>query len=380
VRENGRERNGDGAVRLDSTAAISLVKPNGNGGGPHAGPRPRYAGTPSRPKKPLWRNDANDQIIGSSPEVARVRELIALYAQESDPVLICGETGAGKEAVARQLHLLGPRKLFPFVVRNVGRVDRELAGADFFGHARGAFTGAVERRAGLFEQAHGGSLHLDEIAELPLELQANLLRVIEDGVVTPLGPSAPLTVDVRLIAATNVDLAAATSGGGFRKDLFYRLAALTIDLPPLRRRGDDSVEIAEHLIRQISLERGAAYRLTNEAKGAIRRHDWPGNVRELKNALRRAAIHVQDGVIGADHLAIADGRSPGELPAMRAATDLLTRYLTAAALEKEGGVIIAAARLLRMNREKCGEISRKLVGDDADVVRLRADLKRLLGF
>jgi len=380
VRENGREKNGDGSVRMDGSAAISLVKSNANGAAPHAGLRPVYAATPQRPKKPLWRKDATDQIVGSSPEIARVRELIALYASEADPVLICGETGAGKEAVARQLHLAGPRKPFPFVVRNVGRVDRELAGADFFGHARGAFTGAVERRAGLFEQAHQGSLHLDEIAELPLELQANLLRVIEDGVVTPLGPSIPLTVDVRLIAATNIDLAAAAAGGGFRKDLYYRLAALTIDLPPLRRRGDDSVEIAEHLVRQISLERGAAYLLANDARDAIRRHDWPGNVRELRNALRRAAIHVHDGVIAAEHLAISDGKAPGELPAMRAATDLLTRYLTAAALEKEGGTIIAAARRLRMNREKCGEISRKLEVEGADVGRLRADLKRLLGF
>lgn len=377
---NARDSVDDGLALDDKSGANNVVRVNGNGATTHAERHPLFSSKPQRPKKPIWRIDAREQIVGSSPAICKVRELIALYAPEPDPVLICGETGVGKEAVARKLHLQSPRKAFPFVVRNVGRVDRELAGADFFGHARGAFTGALDRRAGLFEQAHQGSLHLDEIAELPVELQANLLRVIEDGVVTPLGPSTPLTVDVRLIAATNADLSAAAMSGSFRKDLYYRLAALRIDLPPLRDRSDDSVEIAEFMVRQISSERTASFILSVEAKDAIRAHDWPGNVRELRNALRRAAIHVREGAIHAEDLMLHERAQTGCLPSVRAASDLLTRFLAAKALEEENGVVLAAARRLEINREKCGEISKRLAEEGASSARLREELRRLLAF
>jgi DNA-binding NtrC family response regulator len=324
------------------------------------------------------RAEARTEIVGSSRQIVKIRELIELYAPESDPVLVCGETGAGKEAVARRLHLEGPRRHHPFVVRNVGRIDRELAGSDFFGHARGAFTGANEKRIGLFQQADKGSLHLDEIGELPIELQANLLRVIEDGVVTPLGPSAPMTVDVRTIAATNADLETAAERGAFRKDLFYRLSALRIDLPPLRDRGDDSVEIAEHLVASIAAERGKAFSLSNEAKDAIRRHRWPGNVRELRNMLRRAAVHVREGVIGADHL-FADNRPRCfEPPELKQASELLSRYLVAAALESEKGVILAAAKRIKLNREKLSEIGKSLAEEGVSAADLGEELRRML--
>lgn len=375
-----RDISGDGAALEGDAVAITIAGANGNGSAAHADPQSLFSPKLPRPKKPIWRVDAREEIIGSSASICAVREQIALYAPESDPVLICGESGVGKEAVARRLHLQSPRKPFPFIVRNVGRVDRDLAGADFFGHARGAFTGALERRAGLFEQAHRGSLHLDEIAELPVELQANLLRVIEDGVVTPLGPSTPLSVDVRTIAATNADLAAASMNGTFRKDLYYRLAALRIDVPPLRDRGDDCVEIAEFMVRQISVERDASFILSVEARDAIRSHAWPGNVRELRNALRRAAIHVREGVINADNLTVQERAQTSAMPNVRTATDLLTRYLAARALEEENGVILAAARRLEINREKCGEISRLLAEDGSSSARLREDLKRLLAF
>lgn len=364
---------------FDLPLPIGGAKANGNGGAAHVDTRHGFSSKPQRPKKSLWRNGAGEEIVGTSPEICRIRELIALYAPESDPVIICGETGVGKEAVARQLHLQGPRKPHPFVVRNVGRVDRDLAGADFFGHARGAFTGALERRAGLFEQAHQGSLHLDEIAELPIQLQANLLRVIEDGVVTPLGPSTPITVDVRTIVATNTDLSVAAMNGSFRKDLYYRLAALRIDVPPLRARGDDSVEIAEYLIRQISVERSASFRLSCEAKDAIRAHDWPGNVRELRNALRRAAIHVRQGVINVNDIELEARAAANEMPDVRTAGELVTRYLAATALAKENGVVLAAARRLKINREKCGEIRKQLADDGIDITRMRDELRRVLG-
>lgn len=322
--------------------------------------------------------EARTEIVGSSRSIVKIRELIELYAPESDPVLVCGETGAGKEAVARRLHIESPRRPHPFIVRNVGRIDRELAGSDFFGHARGAFTGAQERREGLFEQADKGSLHLDEIGELPIELQANLLRVIEDGVVTPLGPAAPLQVDVRTIAATNADLEQAAQRGAFRKDLFYRLSALRIDLPPLRDRGDDSVEIAEHMIASISAERGRQFSLTNDAKDAIRKHPWPGNVRELRNALRRAAIHVRSGEIAAEHLFLTDRPRSFDPPEVKTASELLSRYLVASALERENGVVLAAAKRIKLNREKCGEIGKALAADGVSASELAADLRRML--
>lgn len=371
---DGHDVKGNGKDRT-KPVPIAIVAANGNGA---AVSRPLFRHRPHLPKKAPPRAVPGDDIVGSSPAIAKARELIALYAPEPDPVLICGETGVGKEAIARRLHLQGPRRDHPFVVRNVGRVDRELAGADFFGHARGAFTGALERRAGLFEQAHLGSLHLDEIADLPVELQANLLRVIEDGVVMPLGPSAPMTVDVRTIAATNADLPAAITAGAFRKDLYYRLAALRIDIPPLRARGDDGVEIAEHLVAEIARERGAAVSLSKAAKDAIRAYSWPGNVRELRHALRRAAIHVRDGAIGVEDLMLDQDAGPGDLPDVKTANELLTRYLAARALDEEKGVILAAARRLKINREKCGEISRRLTEDGADSAKLREELRRLL--
>jgi DNA-binding NtrC family response regulator len=322
--------------------------------------------------------EARTEIVGSSQQIVKIRELIELYAPEADPVLVCGETGAGKEAVARRLHLEGPRRQHPFVVRNVGRIDRELAGSDFFGHARGAFTGAHEKRIGLFQQADKGSLHLDEIGELPIELQANLLRVIEDGVVTPLGPSSPMTVDVRTIAATNSDLETAAERGAFRKDLFYRLSALRIDLPPLRDRGDDSVEIAEHFVASIAAERGKAFNLSSDAKDAIRRYRWPGNVRELRNMLRRAAVHVREGIIRADHL-FNESRPRGfEPPELKRASELLSRYLVAAALESEKGVILAAARRIKLNREKLSEIGKALADEGVSAADLGDELKRML--
>lgn len=322
--------------------------------------------------------EARSEIVGSSRQIAKIRELIELYAPEADPVLVCGETGAGKEAVARRLHLEGPRRRHPFVVRNVGRIDRELAGSDFFGHARGAFTGAHEKRIGLFQQADKGSLHLDEIGELPIELQANLLRVIEDGVVTPLGPSAPVTVDVRTIAATNADLETAAHRGAFRKDLFFRLSALRIDLPPLRDRGDDSVEIAEYLIAGVAVERGQPFSLSNEAKDAIRAYAWPGNVRELRNALRRAAVHARKGEISAACLFAERRPVDFNPPAVKAASELLSRYLVAAALEREKGVILAAARRIKLNREKCSEISKMLAEEGVSAADLGDELKRML--
>ncbi len=380
MKENGHGKAGNGGDRDTHPIPISIVKSAGDAVGPAGAARSIYPSTALRPKKLPWRSDEHDLIVGSSPEIAKVRDLIALYGPEPEPVLICGETGTGKEAVAHQLHRQGSRKAFDFVVRNVGRVDRDLVGSDFFGHERGAFSGASERREGLFEKAHRGSLHLDEIGELPLELQANLLRVIEDGVVTPLGASTPFVVDVRIIAATNVDLAAAAADGAFRKDLYYRLAVLTIDLPPLRRRGDDSVEIADHLVRRFSENRNRSCSLSNGAKDAIRRCDWPGNVRELKNVLLRAVIHRGEGAIEEEHLAMSDLNARSQTPGVRPATDLLTRYLTALALEQENGVTLAASRRLGMNREKCAEIGKRLQAEGDDARRLRAELKRLLGF
>lgn len=345
-----------------------------------AGPS-RTAAKTARPRLiPSAKSLEIPDIVGSSPAITRVRELIRLYADEIDPVLICGESGTGKEAVARNLHALSCRSENPLVVRNVGRVDRELAGSDFFGHIRGAFTGALERRAGLFEQADGGTLHLDEIGELPFELQANLLRVIEDGIVTPLGASQPFEVNVRIVAATNRNLADAVREGRLRADLYYRLAILRIDLPPLRDRGEDSIEIAEAFLFEFSLERGRKYSFTNEARRKILCYEWPGNVRDLRNTLRRAIIHSPDDIIDCDMIDIAEICAPPPTFVVKNATELLTKYLVASALEAEQDKISAAASLTGVDREKVGQLRKTIRAAGVTASDLRAELRRTLFF
>jgi DNA-binding NtrC family response regulator len=230
-------------------------------------------------------------------------------------VIIIGETGTGKELVARALHDHGSRAGKPFVVVDCGAVSENLIESELFGHERGAFTGADRARAGAFELAHTGTIFLDEIGELPTELQPKLLRALERREVKRLGAPRPIEVDVRVLAATNRDLRAEVARGTFREDLYYRLAEVAVALPPLRDRREDIPVIAERFLAETAARAGAgAGRITPAALQALQQRDWPGNVRELRNVLRRAAVLARADVIEPEDLPEATATAPPQGP------------------------------------------------------------------
>ena len=217
-------------------------------------------------------------------------------------------TGTGKELFARAIHHLSPRRDKPFVAINCAAIPETLIESELFGHERGAFTGANERRPGKFELATGGTVFLDEIGELPLAVQGKLLRAIEEKTVDRIGGRSPIPVDVRVVAATNRDLRAAAEAGEFRRDLFFRLAVFPIEIPPLRERGDDIELLARHFAAQLGREtRGRAASLSDESILALRAHGWPGNVRELENAIERACILADSTVLEPHDLGLVAG-------------------------------------------------------------------------
>ncbi|MCC6334756.1 MAG: sigma 54-interacting transcriptional regulator [Myxococcales bacterium] len=228
-------------------------------------------------------------IIGNDPSMKSLAELIDRVAPSSAAVAIFGESGTGKELVARAVHDGSTRANGAFIPVNCAAISKELIESELFGHEKGAFTGAANARKGAFEEADGGTLFLDEIGELPLDLQAKLLRALESGEIKRVGASRPLNVDVRIVAATNRELLAAARDGKFREDLYYRLCVIPLHLPPLRNRRSDILPIAEHFVRAFS-PRGQTVRLTDAALDALNNHTWPGNVRELRNVIHRALL------------------------------------------------------------------------------------------
>ena len=231
------------------------------------------------------------RIIGESELVKRAVTETQRVAQTAATVLLLGESGTGKELFARAVHHLSARRDKPFVAINCAAIPETLIENELFGHERGAFTGAGERRQGKFELAEGGTVFLDEIGELPLAVQGKLLRAIEEKMIDRIGGRAPVAVDVRVVAATNKDLRAAVDNGQFRGDLFFRLAVFPIEVPPLRDRGDDVALLARHFAGELGRElRGREAQLSEPALRALTRHRWPGNVRELENAIERACI------------------------------------------------------------------------------------------
>jgi DNA-binding NtrC family response regulator len=230
------------------------------------------------------------RLIGNSNGMQRVRDLIGRVAPTDSTVLICGESGCGKELVAESVHIMSPRALKPFVAINCAAIPATLIEAELFGHERGSFTGALRTREGVFERASGGTLLLDEITEMPLELQSRLLRVLETKRLSRVGGSSDLDVDVRVIASTNRNPAQAFEEGRLREDIYYRLAVVTVQLPPLRERGDDILLLAEFFLSELNLRNGTHKRLSDDLRARFLRHDWPGNVRELRNAVERAYI------------------------------------------------------------------------------------------
>lgn len=237
-------------------------------------------------------------ILGDSPALKKVLAQIEMVAPTNANVLILGESGTGKELVARAIHDRSPRKTAALVRVNCASVPRELFESEFFGHVRGAFTGAVKDRVGRFELANGGTLFLDEIGEVPLELQSKLLRVLQEGQFEKVGEDRTRTVDVRIVAATNRDLEAEVRAGRFRQDLYYRLSVFPIELPPLRERLEDVSALAQHFLQQSARKLGAAVpRLTPVQMKELQAYDWPGNVRELQNVVERAVIRSRNGYL-----------------------------------------------------------------------------------
>ncbi len=240
-------------------------------------------------------------MIGSSPVMQQVYDRIARVAPSDASVLVTGESGTGKELVAETVHRLSRRHHRAFVAVNCGAISANLIESELFGHERGSFTGADRQRKGVFERAHQGSLFLDEISEMPLELQVKLLRVLETGTFTRVGGERPIAADVRIIAASNRDLDAQVAQNRFRPDLLYRLRVVPVDLPPLRDRGNDILVLAEHFLDALAVSGGARKTLSPAALVAIRNFAWPGNVRELKNAMQQAYILAEDEIL-VEHL------------------------------------------------------------------------------
>jgi two-component system NtrC family response regulator len=254
-------------------------------------------------KRHLERIEGAPRLIGNSQAMLQVRDLIAKVAPTSSTVMVLGETGTGKELVARAVHDQSMRADMPFVAVNCGALPETLIESELFGHAKGSFTGADEHRVGLFEVAHGGTIFLDEIGELPKAMQAKLLRVLESREIRRVGENKPTHVDVRIVCATHRDLPLMVEEGDFREDLMYRINTFEIQLPPLRDRLGDLPELAVHLLKRFRPQaKPTDQQLTDEAIAALCDHVWPGNVRELANVIEHATILCDQGPIGAGHL------------------------------------------------------------------------------
>ena len=254
------------------------------------------------------------RLVGRSPAMQQVYDLIARVAPTQAGVLLTGESGTGKELAAETIHMLSRRRDGPFLAVNCGAIAQTLIESELFGHEKGSFTGADSSRRGYFEEAHGGTLFLDEVAEMPAELQAKLLRVLETEKILRVGASEPAPVDVRVIAATNRDPAKAVRERVLREDLFYRLNVFPIFLPPLSERGEDLELLADYFLEVVNVREGTRKVWSPAARAAVRAYRWPGNVRELKNAVERAAI-LADTTIGPELIPGAGVAEPAVAPA-----------------------------------------------------------------
>jgi len=310
------------------------------------------------------------EFVGQSPTLKKILDdLDLLQGAQTTSVLILGESGTGKELIARAIHVGSDRRDSPFVPVNCASIPRELADSLLFGHVKGAFTGADRDQAGYFELAHGGTLFLDEVGLMPLELQPKLLRVLEDRSILPLGAREPRKVDVRMLAATNIDMQVQIKAGHFRQDLYYRLAHFTVEVPPLRERREDIGLLARHFLQVFALEMGIlSPAISPEAVARLEQYNFPGNIRELKNIVERALIESRRGEIRPEHLHLPEGAAatlsgqtpaPAEGIAFAALPPELDRALAQTeialikrALARTGENLTAAARLLDTNRNR----------------------------
>jgi two-component system nitrogen regulation response regulator GlnG len=346
--------------------------------GPEADPDERTA---TRAAEPERRRDGAplESLIGRSPAMVDVFKEIGRVARTEMTVTLMGESGTGKELVARAVHANSPRARGPFITVNMAAIPRDLMESELYGHERGAFTGAAERRPGKFELASGGTLFLDEIGEMPVELQAKLLRVLQEREIDRVGGSRPLPVDVRIVAATNADLSRSVEEGRFRRDLFYRLAVVPIRLPPLRERDHDVILLARHFAAKYGEQlRGRPLTLARDTEPLLLAHSWPGNVRELQNVIQRVLLSLPGNRITARDIGpllpagavrergltgFVDGFLEGPEPEggrYQAALAAVEAPLISAAMDRTKGNQLKAAELLGMNRNTLRERMRAL--------------------
>jgi two-component system, NtrC family, response regulator PilR len=323
-----------------------------------------------RLKQELSKQYGLGRIVGKSEAMRKVFDLVRLAGPSRSTILVEGESGTGKELVARAIHTHSPRAGAPFVTVNSGSMPTDLLESNLFGHVRGAFTGAVANKKGLFEAAEGGSIFFDEIGTVSLETQAKLLRLIQEKEFLRVGSVETQKADVRIIAATNVDLKKIVADGRFRDDLYYRLCVITIPIPPLRERREDIPLLAEHFMRLYASENGKTITgIAPEAMRALLDHDWPGNVRELENAIERAVVLCPGGAIGLELLpdnvlsperADVAVRLPENGSTYKEMVEEYERRLVRTALRRTGGVQKRAADLLRVKPTTLHEIIKRL--------------------
>jgi len=303
-------------------------------------------------------------ILGDSPALSVALDQAArIIPHPGVTVLITGETGTGKELLARAIHYNGPRREAPFVDINCAAIPEQLLESELFGHEKGAFTGANNAKPGLFEEANGGTLFLDELGHLPLTLQGKLLRALEERTIRRVGGVRPIKIDLRVMAATHVNLSAAVKRGEFREDLYYRLNVVAIEMPPLRARHEDIVPLARHFLDRFSAEYGIPRTLTPAAQRALREHEWTGNIRELRNTIERAVLLGQNEALLPEDLDVERSRTPvwGALP-FPAPLQTVVNAAVSEMLALCGGNKSEAARRLRISRTR---LLRVLDGESA---------------
>ena len=295
---------------------------------------------------------AGHELLGESRAIRDLRKLLGKLAPTESPVLIRGESGTGKELVARTLHRQSQRHARPFVAINCGAIPEHLIQSELFGHEKGAFTGAHQRKIGRIEAAHGGTLFLDEIGDLPLELQANLLRFLQEKHIERVGGSQPIPVDVRVLAATHVDLEAAIINGRFREDLYYRLNVLQVFTAPLRERHGDMAMLANHFARFYSQETGRRpLTFSEQALVAMGNHDWPGNVRELANRVRRGLVLAEGRQIESCDLGLETRQAPSlTMGTLEDYKDRAERQALCDVVQRHSNNLSLAAKVLGVSR------------------------------
>jgi DNA-binding NtrC family response regulator len=344
--------------------------------------RAALTGTPAAPadaeSRPQREPCRFDEIIGRSEPMQNVFATLELVAPMTSTVLIQGETGTGKELIARTIHANSPRRDQPFVAFNAAAIPEGLVEAELFGHIKGAFTGAVQNRVGRFEMAHRGTLFIDEVSSMSLPLQAKLLRALQERQVERVGDSRPMKFDIRIVAATNIDLRKLVKEGAFREDLFYRLNVVPITLPPLRARRDDMPFLAQHFLQKCCDANGLPVRpLSQEGLRALMRHSWPGNIREFENAIEHAVAMCGDQPAVTEAMLPEEVRRTGESPVVStvaipdeginftSVVSQLERELILRCLEKTGGNKRQAARLLHLSRTTLIDKLQRLGGTES---------------